>query len=277
MVRIITDSAADFEPEEYRALGVTCIPLTVLFGDDEYQENLSLSKDDFYRLLRESGLFPKTAQASPALLQELFEQAHAAGDEAIYITISSAISGTFQNAVMVQQMLGYSSCHVLDSRNATGGQRLLVEYAVKLRDEGRSAAEIVAAVEALRSRVVLYACIDTLEYLYLGGRISHAVYQLGSIARIKPIIRVEPDGSIAVPAKAVGTRKGMDLLCKKPEQLPPDPAFPFYVMYTPDRTNGDELAQHLERLGISPTGIIPVGAAIGSHIGPNGCGFVYIH
>ena len=74
----------------------------------------------------------------------------------------------------------------------------------------------------------------------------------------------------------MGTRKGMDLLCKKLEQLPPDPTFPFYVMYTPDRANGDELAQHVERLGISPTGIIPVGAAIGSHIGPDACGLVYV-
>lgn len=279
MVRIITDSAADLEPCEYDALGVTCIPLTVLFGEEEYQENINLSKEQFYTLLKETGTFPKTAQASPQILEELFRQAHQAGDEAIYITLSSALSGTFQSAVMVKNMLGYEGCHVIDSLNATGGQRMIVEYAAKLRDEGKSAGEILAGIESIRSRIVLYACIDTLEYLYLGGRISHTVYQLGSIARIKPIIHVEKDGSIAVPAKAVGTRKGMDLLCKKLETLPPDPDFPFYVMYTPGRANGDALAQRVRERSIQVPAerIIPVGAAIGSHVGPNGCGFVYIH
>ena len=279
MVHIITDSAADFEPAEYGALNVTCIPLTVFFGEREYQENVDLSKEHFYSLLKETCIFPKTAQASPQLLQDLFENAHAKGDEAIYITLSSALSGTWQNAMMVKSLLGYDSCYVVDSRNATGGQRMIVELAVKLRDEGKSAAEIVAGIEAIRERIVLFACIDTLEYLYLGGRISHTAYKLGSVAQIKPIIHVDRDGGIAVPSKAVGTRKGMELLCKKVEQFRPDPAFPFYVMYTPHRANGDALADKLRAMGIDVPAerIIPVGAAIGSHIGPNGCGFVYVH
>jgi len=98
MVRIITDSAADFEPAEMERMRVACIPLTVIFGTSEYQENVNLTKDEFYELLRTSGQFPKTAQASPQVLTDLFRQAHEAGDEAIYITISSGFSGTYQNA-----------------------------------------------------------------------------------------------------------------------------------------------------------------------------------
>lgn len=278
MVRIITDSAADFEPWELEKLNIACIPLKVMFADAEYEENISLSKDQFYELLLRQEVLPKTSQASPQLLLNLFEEARDQGDEAIYITLSSALSGTYQNAVMTRNLVDCENCHVFDSRNATGGQRILVEYAARLRDEGRSAAEILTALEDVRDRIVLYACIDTLEYLYKGGRISHTVYKLGTLANIKPIITVESDGGIGIPAKAMGMRKGMDYLCKQAAARPADPNFPFYVMYTNQISVARALAEKLLEQGIAvpENRIIQVGAAIGSHIGPDACGIVYV-
>ena len=278
MIRIITDSAADLSPAEYAQLNITCIPLTVMFGESEYRENVNLSKDQFYDLLLSSDFPPKTAQPSPQYLMDLFEEAHESGDGAIYISISSAISGTYQTALMTQNMLGYRDCHVVDSRSATGGQRLLVQYAAQLRDEGKTADEIIAGIEEIRSRITLFACIDTLEYLYKGGRISQTVYKLGTLANIKPIITLEPDGSISIPAKAMGMRKGMDTLAKHAGARPFDPAFPFYVMYTNNREVARNLAKKLESVGIlvPENRIIQVGAAIGSHIGPDACGLVYV-
>ena len=277
MVRIITDSAADFEPWELEKMEIACIPLTVMFGETEYRENINLSKDEFYALLLQKDELPKTAQASPQVLIDFLKEAHSQGDGAVYVTLSSALSGTYQSAVMTQQMLGYEDCFVVDSRNATGGQRMLVEYAVKLRDEGKTAAQIAAGVEELREKIVLFACIDTLEYLYKGGRISHTTYKLGTLANIKPIITVDPTGGIQVPAKAMGMRKGMDLLCKRPELQKPDGAFPLYVMYTNNRSVAEALAERLAAVGIpvEDDRIIQVGAAIGSHIGPEACGLVY--
>jgi len=278
MIRIITDSAADFEPVELEQLNITCIPLTVTFGEAEYQENINLDKPKFYELLLGSGQYPKTSQASPQILLDLFEDAKASGDEAIYITISSGISGTYQTACMTKTMADYDGAYVLDSLNATGGQRMLVEYAAKLRDEGACAAEILDKVGALRSRIVLYACIDTLEYLYRGGRISQTAYAIGSLAQIKPIIRVEQDGTIGVPAKAMGMRKGMDLLCKRIEQQKPCADFPLYIMYTNNRSVGEKLAERVRAMGydIPDSRIIGVGAAIGAHVGPDACGFIYV-
>lgn len=278
MVRIITDSAADFEPWELEQMQISCIPLTVTFGTRDYQENVDLSKALFYELLTNSGEFPVTAQASPQILIDHFEYAKNSGEEAIYITLSSALSGTYQNACMVQQMVGADSNFVVDSRSATGGQRMIVEYAVKLRDAGKCAAEIIAAIETLRSRIVLYACMDTLENLYKGGRISRAVYSIGSMAQIKPILRVEADGSLSVPGKAIGMRKGMDTLCRQALKQPSSSEHPFYVMYTSDRAIAQTLAQRFRELGydIPEEHIIRVGAAIGTHIGNNACGFVYV-
>ena len=278
MVRIITDSAADFEPFELEKLNITCIPIKVLLGDTEYEENVNLSKDQFFSLLASTGETPKTSQPSPQILMDLLEDAKKAGEEAIYITLSSAISGTYQTAVMTCEDADSENCYVFDSRNATGGQRLLVEYAVRLRDAGKSAREILEALEAVRDKVVLFACIDTLEDLYRGGRISQTVYKLGTMAQVKPIIRVSEEGAIEVPSKAMGMRKGMDLLVKKLEAQKPSADHKLYIMYTADRTIGQTLAQKVAAMGyaVPEEQIVQVGAGIGSHIGPNACGIVFV-
>lgn len=278
MVRLITDSAADFEPFELEQLGISCIPIKVMVGQSEYEENVNLSKDQFFALLKETGASPKTSQPSPQILMDLFEEAKAAGEEALYITLAAALSGTYQSAAMICGDAESGLCHVLDSRNATGGQRLQLEYAARLRDEGKTAAEIMEAVKGIQGKIVLYACIDTLEYLYRGGRISQTVYKLGTMAQVKPIIRVAEDGSIEVPAKTIGMRKGMDMLCKRMEQQKPSKEHNVYVMYTADRTIGQALAEKVRALGIEvpEERVIQVGAGIGSHIGPNACGIVYV-
>jgi len=276
MIRIITDSAADFEPWELEKMNISYIYLPVMLEDREYRADLT--KDGFYQLLQEVNEMPKTAQESPQVLMDLFEEAKDQGDEAIYITLSSALSGTYQNAVMSRNLVECDDCYVVDSLNATGGQRMLVEYAVRLRDEGKSAKEIVAALEQLRGRIELYACIDTLEYLYRGGRISHTTYKVGTFANIKPIITVEKNGQIGVPGKSMGMRKGMDNLCKKVTEKKPDSGFPLYVMYTDDRTVAETLMKRLEAFGftVPDEHIIQVGSVIGSHIGPKACGLVYV-
>ncbi len=277
MVRLITDSSADLEPKEYEQLNITCIPLSVFFGEKEYQENVNLSKDQFYDLLA-GGEYPKTSQPAPQLLLDLFEDAKAAGDEALYISISSAISGTYQTACATRELADSENCYVLDSKNATGGLRVILEYAAKLRDAGKNAKEIIAGVQSIQDRIVLYACMDTLEYLYRGGRISQTVYKLGTLAQVKPIIRVTEEGAIEVPAKAMGMRKGMDYLCKRVEDKKPSAEHSFYAMYTGERSNGVLLAEKFRAMGydIPDEKIINVGAAIGSHVGPNACGMVYV-
>jgi DegV family protein with EDD domain len=176
-------------------------------------------------------------------------------------------------------MVDCDGCYVFDSKNATGGLRLLLEQAVKLRDEGKNAQQIMDGVASLQDRIVLYACMDTLEYLYKGGRISQTVYKLGTMAQVKPILRVTEKGSIEVPAKAMGMRKGMDLLCKRLTARKPDGDHPVYVMYTNDRSVAETLAARMESQGLGAVPaerIIQVGAAIGAHIGPGACGIVYV-
>jgi DegV family protein with EDD domain len=279
MVRIITDSAADFEPFELEKLNISCTPLSVALDGQEYVENINLSKDQFFSLLASTGDTPKSSQPSPEFLMNFFAEAKAAGDEVVYITLSSALSGTYQTACMVREDVDCPGSFIFDGRNATGGQRLMVEYACRLRDEGKDAAGIVAGLESIRDRIELYACVNTLEYLHKGGRISHAVYTLGSLAQIKPIISVDVEGRVALPGKAMGMRKGMDMLCKRLTARKPDNEHPVYVMYTNDRSVAETLAARMESQGLGTVPaerIIQVGAAIGAHIGPGACGIVYV-
>ena len=278
MVQIMTDSAADFEPWEYEKLKVKCIPLCVSIGKTEYQETVNITKDMFYQLLADNKEFPRTSQPAPYTLECMLQEAMDAGEETVVIALSSELSGFYQNLLMVKRMMEYKDCYVFNSKNATGGNRLLVEHAVKLRDEGKSASQIIAELEVLRSKITLYACMDTLEYLHRGGRVSNIAYTMSNLAHIKPIITLNTDGRVEIPVKVMGMRKGMDLLCKKVLQIAPDENYPIYVMYTADRTNGVLLAKKLAECGyaVPDERIINVGAAIGSHIGPNACGLVYI-
>ncbi len=143
---------------------------------------------------------------------------------------------------------------------------------------GKSASEIACFLETLRSRISLYACIDSVDYLYKGGRISRAACTIASVAHIKPIIHVLRDGSIDIAAKSLGIKRTMDFIKKILDKYPPDKDFPFYVLYTGNKKCGKILAEYFEKTDyeIPDANIIDVGAAIGSHIGPNAFGIAYV-
>lgn len=278
MVQIITDSAADFEPYELEKMNVRCVPFSVTFGNEEYKENINLTKQQFYTLLKEKNDFPNTSQPSPHSFESILKNMKNSGCEAVVISLSSALSGAYQSAVLAKNQLEYDECYIIDSLTASGGERILVEQAVKLRDAGKSASEIACFLETLRYRISLYACIDSVDYLYKGGRISRAACTIASVAHIKPIIHVLRDGSIDMAAKSLGIKRTMDFIKKILDKYPPDKDFPFYVLYTGNKKCGKILAEYFEKTDyeIPDANIIDVGAAIGSHIGPNAFGIAYV-
>ena len=278
MVRLITDSAAYMEAEEYEKSGIICIPISVAFGAVSRLETVDLTKKEFYRLQQEKKDFPKTAQPSPQAYLDAFQAAKDAGDETIFFSMSSRISGAYQCAVMAKEMLNYEGCHVIDTCTATGGQRILLEHAALLRSVGMAAKSIVSAISDLKSRIVIYACMDTLEYLRRGGRISKAASVIGSLANIKPILHVTKEGLVTISGRAQGMRRGMSFMLKKLEECPPDPAFPIHVMYTSDPEAGKRFSEYLNlhHVGNIARQLWQVGAAIGAHVGPGACGFAYV-
>ena len=160
----------------------------------------------------------------------------------------------------------------------TGGQRILVEQAVSMRDSGKSAAEIAETLEQLKERLCLFAYVDTLEYLYKGGRLSATGYAIGSLANVKPLIEITREGTVQVMAKTLSLRKGLQQLCGKLSACEPDLRFPFYIVYTKNRANAELLQEQLKKSGYDMPGVqlVPIGATIGAHVGAGACGLVYV-
>lgn len=277
-IRIITDSAADLEPEEFTQYSLELVPLTITVDQRIYTADTKFNKQDFFRLLEASNIFPTTSQPSPADFETIFEDAREKGDEIIYVSLSSALSGTFQCASVVKAMGEYDNVYLVDSLSATLGQKLLVLHGAWLRDRGFPAAEIAARLTNLRSRIRIYAGLDTLEYLQKGGRLSKAAAGIGALARIKPVITVNPQGGVAVAGKCLGKSKAMSQIASLLEANPPDTRFPVYGVYSSNRDNLDDLRKKIAKTGteIADDMCFSIGPVIGTHIGPGGYGVVYM-
>ncbi len=268
-VRIITDSGIDLPGELDPRL--TVIPLGITFGTTTYADGVDLTNDRFYEMLIESDELPKTSQATPYAYQQVFEQVRAAGEEAVVITLSSALSGTYQSAVTAAA--DYPEVHVVDSKNVTIGQSLPVLYALHLVDEGLGAAEIAEKVEAVVGRVCLLALLDTLEYLKRGGRIPKSVGAIGELLSIKPVVGVE-DGEVVMLGKARGSKNGRNQLHQQVEKHGIDFTMPVLLGYT--GLSQKLLKKYLDdnrviwegKVAEEDLPITSVGATIGTHVGP---------
>lgn len=276
-VRIITDSCADFTREELARYNVRAVALQTIFGEETFYAGETLDRDVFWSRLM-GGENPKTSQPSPDSFMKAFEEAKAAGEDVVYIAVSSGISGTMQSAMLARTMLEDDSIRIVDSNTATGGQKLLVLIACCLRDEGKSADEIVAAIEELRERAHVFAGVDTLEYLARGGRISKAAASIGTLAQLKPLAYMSEEGKVDVFGKAIGRHRAIDTLVKKIESLGVDSAYPVIPLYSYNTDNCSAFLKKLDKAGIAydQDAMTELGSTIASHIGPNLFGLCFI-
>ncbi|MDQ7028377.1 MAG: DegV family protein [Ardenticatenia bacterium] len=191
MVTIVTDSAANLPAPVVRELDITVVPLTVIFGDQSYREGVDITPEQFYNLLRTSPVFPSTSQPSPQDFVDVFRPILDRGEEVLCVTISRELSGTYNSAVQAQAMLSGAPITVVDSQSASAGQALLVVAAARATRAGATRAEAAEVVRALRQELLLLFTLDTLEYLQRGGRIGRASAFVGTMLRIKPILRIQ--------------------------------------------------------------------------------------
>lgn len=276
-IRIITDSSADLTPIDAQRLGVDVVSMSIQFGDRSYLDGVDLEKADFYRLLAEGTDSPSTAQPTPADFLERLEAVKAAGDEAVVITLSSALSGTYQSAMIAKEMCAYDPIYVVDSLSATAGVQIMVDYACKLRDQGVAAKEITEKVSEIKGRIRIFAVIDTLEYLRRGGRLSSLQAGLGTVTKLKPVISVR-EGAVSVVGKAFGTVAATKQLLKFLSEHPIDSAFPSFALYTDDKGRVDEFLPKLQEVKALPQDLrfCAVGPTIGTHVGPGVVGMAYV-
>ncbi|MBQ7888518.1 MAG: DegV family protein [Erysipelotrichaceae bacterium] len=172
------------------------------------------------------------------------EKVKADNDECICITLSSGVSGAYQSACLAK-----SKIHVVDSLTGAYGVKLLVLEAQRMIKEGKTTEEIVESLEDLKKRTTILLSVDTLEYLYKGGRLDKTSAIIGGIAKIKPIITVTREGKIGVITKAIGINHAMNTIADLVEQIQPDTNYPVYSIYTLGTKNVEKLENKLTENG----------------------------
>ncbi len=267
IIQIIVDSTTDL-PEGCKDRAMV-VPLTVSFGDKEYADGIELTRDEFYRKLESGNLLPKTSQASPDAFERVYREVRAKGMEGIVITLSSDLSGTYQSACIAAG--DYPEIHVIDSKNVAIGTGILTEYAMICVDRGMSSQEIVKELEIKKNDICLVAMLDTLEYLWRGGRLSRTAAIAGGLLNIKPVITIK-NGAVVVLGKARGAKKANNLLVEQITLSGVQYDMPVLLGYT---GTSDELLQnyisdskalwegHLDKLERSQ-----ICSVIGTHAGP---------
>lgn len=267
-IRIITDSASDLlsphRPE------ITVLPMTITFGEEQFRDGVDLTHRQFYEKLIEGEDLPTTSQIAPAQFEEAFRAAVEAGETVVAVVLSAKLSGTYQSACIAAEEFP-GKVFVVDSANATIGERILVERGLELMDQGLEAAAIAAKLEEEKGDIRLVALLDTLEYLKRGGRVSASVALVGGLLAIKPVVAVQ-EGEVVVLGKARGSKNGNNLLIQEIQKTGVDFSRPYKLGYAGlndsllQKYIADSAALWEGHTDSLPTGT--VGGTIGTHVGP---------
>ena len=275
-IRIVTDSASDI-PQGFKP-NVTVLPMTIRFGDTEYQDGVNLTTKQFYEKLIESDELPATSLVSPGAFEAAFKEAVNNGEKVVAITMSSNLSGTHQSAVLAAEEYS-EDVFVVDSKSVAVGEHLLVLEALKLIEEGLTAKDIAETIDAEKKRLHVLAALDTMEYLKKGGRISSTVAFVGEALKFKPVVALV-DGKVEMKGKARGSKNVNNYLVKEIETVGVDFTKPICLGFA--GLSDVLLQKYIEDSEQLWTGhkenikITPIGATIGTHIGPGAIGVAFI-
>ena len=266
-VRIVVDSTADMPEALQKQL--TVVPLNVSFGEEQYIDGVTINHQEFYKKLTVSKVLPTTSQPSPDAYSRVFEAAKQAGDTLVVLTVSSGVSGTYQSAMIAAQDYP-ENVYVVDTLHVANGFGILAEYAQQLCSEGKSAQEIVAAIEEERHNVQFYALLDTLVNLQKGGRIPRSLAIAGTLLLLKPVLCMK-NGVLETMGKARGIKQGYNLLNKEIAAAGIDFDKPFLLAYT--GVTDEPLQKYLAvgggvwREGGKALRQVPLCSVVGTHAG----------
>ena len=272
-IRIITDSASDIPNNDKVPANLTILPLTIRFGEEEFQDGVTITNKEFYDKLTGGDILPKTSQVTPFAYEEEIQKALDNGEKVIIITLSSGLSGTYQSACIAASNFD-KDVTVIDSFMATVSEQILVDYALKLVDSGMEYDKIVETLEADKKKIKLVGPLDTLEYLKKGGRISAAAAVFGSALSIKPVITLV-DGKVEVATKARGRKNAVESTLKilRESETGVDLEKPVAIGYSGNekdmlnifvessKTNGN--------ISLENWKVVSIGSTIGTYTGPD--------
>lgn len=215
-IAILTDSTCDIPPELIDQYRIRVLPHTIIWGNEQFRDRVDLQPADFYERLARDPVYPSTAHVSVAEFADAYRQAAEGGArEVIVLTVSSAMSGAFNAATQAAALVDVP-VHVVDSKGPTMSLGWQVLMAARQRDLGRTVQQILEKVDEVRRSLVQLVCMDSLEYLYKGGRIGNATHWLGSLLNIKPLVKINHETGLVESAGTARThKKVVDLMFEK--------------------------------------------------------------
>ncbi len=277
-IKLVIESSSDIDKKEAEKLGMTMLPIPITFGEEEFLDGVDINNEQFYEKLVKSSDLPKTSMINAYRFEEVFKECVDNGDEVIAIILSSRLSGTY-NAAKTAAENFVDKVFVVDSLSATAGIKILIEYALRLIDEGKSAKEIFEILEKKKQKVQIRAMVDTLKYLKKGGRVSPLVAFAGELMGIKPMAALI-DGKVEVIGKVIGLKKATNFINAELEKIGGiDFDMPFYAIYS-----GNDLTKinnyindnsQLWNCGKENVRKNCIGATIGTHVGPGAIGIAF--
>lgn len=271
MIRIITEAMSDLTREDASSLNITLVAQPLRFGMEEFlDDGVSLKREDFFARMRVATELPHTSMVPMAFWLDAFNKCLRDPEaEIICITGSSRLSGGHHSAEMAQEECADPArVTVVDSMNASCGEMLLVEEAVRLRDDGATVEEIVAHLEDIKTRQLLFGLADDLKYLVMGGRLNPLVGKVGGALNIKPTLMIK-DGVIEKEGIVRGVKKGYAWYIEQLKKNPPDSTIPLYIGGADCPETVALLRSMVEEAGIACTiRTMGVGCLVGTHVGP---------
>lgn len=268
-IKIICDSLSDVNKEYLEKYDIDVVPLTVILNGKEYKDGIDIQPEQFYKILREENVYPKTSQATYAQFKEIFDKYIAQGKTILYISGSAAATGTCQSAIMAKNDTE-GEVYIYDTNNLTFGAGFFVVKAAEMINEGKTIGEVFKSLDEIKEKYILMFSVDTLEYLKKGGRISSTKATVGSLLNIKPILEVK-DGLVSQVSQVRGKKNVLNKMveCVK-ERLGDDlEQEEIYIGHSDDINETEKLTEIAKEV-FKPKkiGYFLVGTCIGAHSGP---------
>ncbi len=269
MIKIVVDSTCNLDPGLIKKLDLRVAPISIQFGNDTYEEGISIDRDTFYRKIEEMGIIPTTSQPTPAAYADYYRELSAAGHTILVITITSKHSGTYDSAVLAKSMVPEADVHIFDSLSISLGTGFMILEAAAMCEAGKQIPEIIERLEAIREKMFFALTPATLKYLQMSGRVGRLQGALGSLLSVKPIIALkegtlEAGESIRTRSKSIERLLGM-----MEEALGSEQPIKLAVIHARAPEDAEDVVQQAEaRFNCQETLVGDLVASLAVHGGP---------
>ena len=272
-ILVCGNSGIDYEKVDYPFVVVHS---KLIIDGKEYEDFVDIKADEFYQILvKNPDVSLSTTQASTGELVDIYEAFKKQGfNEVIAISISSKLSGTYQNMILASQMVEGLTVHVLDSHTVSYGQMFLVHKAIEYLKQGLSTKEIMDKLNEDKKSIQIYVLVDTLKFLVKNGRLSTTSGAIGSLLKIKPLLNFTDDGRLVPFEKIRTSSKARSRFIELAKQEIDAGVEGLFLAYTNNKPYVEEIKKELlEYKSNLDIKVVPLTPVVGAHAGPGTCGF----